>query len=186
MELQNNFPEGYNGPKKSWWDFTKINPWVNNIRILDWRVVVWYEYFDTDKKPVRQKTMFLTTPNIWEWFNWKPQYPKEIWAMKVYNYETKQVEQWNVSQSSIKDFLWTTSKNEKLWWLWALHLEITKTWEKLETKYTILPIKTDIEDEVKKASEESEIDLDKYFEQNKVETEWFPTEAFPETALVSE
>lgn len=187
-DLQTSFPEWYNGPAKRTW-FTKLEAWENELRILDWKVEIGYEYFTNENKPVRQKEEFDWIPSdskIWQ--NWKPQFPKEVWVMKVYNYKTKEVEIWAVTQNSIKDYLWVTAHNKKLWWLWAIDLTISRTWSGLDTKYAITPIKTDLTDEIKEANKKSDVNLSTYFDkkEDKIKNDWFPDEAFPATALVSE
>ena len=178
-ELLNNFPEGYNWPKKASW-FTKIEPWENELRILDWTVEIWFEYWNTEKQCIRSKTEFKPTPtDLQIWQNGKPQYPKEVWVMKVYNYWTKQVETWAVTQAWIKDTLWTFSQNSKLWGLWAMDITVTKAWSGIDTTYTITPITAVLTDEVKKAWEESSIDLKAYFNWwQKEDSDWFNDESF--------
>jgi len=187
-ELLTQFPEGYTWPKQwGWSDYTKLEVWENELRILDWRVAVWYEYFNKENKPVRQKEEFKTLPEDIKVNEktWKPQYPKEVWAMKVYNYKTKKVELWAATQAIIKNTLYQYAYNEKLWWLWNLDLTINKSWSWLETTYTITPVQAPLTDEVKKANEETEIDLDWYFDQwNKQEDKsWFPDEAFASAVI---
>lgn len=151
------FPVDYNWPTK-WAEFFKLQPWENEIRVLA-NVVVGYEYWTSNNKPVRQKTKFDKTP----WIK-KDSYAKEVWALKIYDYTTKTVSLWAIPQAWIKDDLWAYWNNPKLWGLWAIDISVNKSWAWKETKYTLTPIQTPLTDEVKKADKETEIDLEAYFD----------------------
>ncbi len=160
--IDTGFPVDYNWPTKSA-DFFKLEPWENELRVLA-EVVVGYEYWTAKNKPVRQKTRFDSTPWIKTNKDWSPTYPKEVWALKIYDYKTKSVALWAIPQAWIKDDLWAYGNNSKLWGLGAMDITVTKTGSWKETKYTLTPIQTLLTDEVKKASKEIEIDLEAYFD----------------------
>jgi hypothetical protein len=134
-------PEGYELPKSNS-SFTKFEKdKTTRIRVLpswlDQDALIFWEYFDESwekPKPIRSIQPHKNTPWIKEGHK-----QKECWTMKVYNYDTEQVEICTINQASIKTaIMWFFSDSDygdpK-----GYDLKITRTWDKLETKYTITP-----------------------------------------------
>ena len=78
----------------------KLEEWQElRIRILD-KPLIWWLYFNKDNKPVRTKEQpkDVSEAQVSK-FSWKPQVD-EFWAFKVYNYETEQIEIFEVKKNA--------------------------------------------------------------------------------------
>ena len=100
--------------------------------------MVFWEYFQTQTdwkvKPIRNVKKFQETP----WIE-KNREQKEVWAMKVYNYDTASIQICSISQKSLKQtIMWFINDND-YWNPLGFDLKISKTWEWLDTKYWIVP-----------------------------------------------
>lgn len=118
---------------------------TTKIRVLkswmDQDCIVFWEYFqiqaDWKTKPIRSKTKFNETPWI---ENWKIQ--KEIWGIKVFNYETQSIQICNIGQKWIKETIMNFINDEDYGSPLLYDLKISRQWDWLDTKYGIVPWKT--------------------------------------------
>lgn len=134
-------PDGYELPKNNS-GFTKFEKdKTTKIRVLpsglDQDAIIFFEYFDESgekPKPIRSLKPFNDMPWIKEWRK-----AKECWSMKVYNYETEQIEICTINQSSIKQVIMWFFADEDYGEPTKYDLKISKTGEALETKYSVTP-----------------------------------------------
>lgn len=64
--------------------------------------------------------------------------PKLVWAVAVYNVDIKKVQVWEIPQSSIRQFLFSTASGKiKNDWT-KFDLQITKTGQGMETNYSLI------------------------------------------------
>lgn len=124
--------EWYTLPTSSNGAYTKL---VKNgdtkLRILT-PFITWWEYFDTENKPHRQIEKFKECPWIWE-----KRTQKEFRAMCVWNYDTKRVEIWEVTQAKIKEALFNLNKDPDFWNPMNYDIKVNRTWEQLDTTYQV-------------------------------------------------
>ena len=79
------FPqEDYKMPETS--NYLKLTEGEHTFRIISSAIVGW-EYFTTEKKPVRSKTPFEDTPGI----KYGDQ-PKHFWAFLIWNRDAKKIQ----------------------------------------------------------------------------------------------
>lgn len=143
MSLPTNTSGGLGGG-----DFFKAAAGQNKIAILD-DAIEGYEYWTNDTKVVRSKEKFTETPDIkirqvtnektGETEN-KEDKQKYFWAVPVYNFNTKAVEVFQISQKGIRDSLANLQANED----WgdptgSYTITINKSGEGLLTKYEVTP-----------------------------------------------
>lgn len=122
-------------------NYTKIEKDVTTkLRVLpswnDKDVIICYEYFDIrwDKpKPIRSLTKFTETPWIKEW-----EKAKEVWNLKVWNYDLEQIQIYNIPQVTVKEAIMKYFKDEDYLSPVNYDLKISKTWDWYETKYAVL------------------------------------------------
>jgi hypothetical protein len=131
------FPSNYTPPESSsegGGKYTKIKENESvRLRILS-EAITGYNYWTADNKCHRSELRFESTPNIRE-----GEKQKHFWAFKVWNYNTKQIEIWEITQSSIRDTLWAYWKDEEEYGdLRKFPLKITRTGKALETKYQVI------------------------------------------------
>lgn len=112
------------------------------IRILaqewDKTTQIFYEYFDIrwDKpKPVRSINEFEDTPWIKEW-----EYQKEVWSVKVWNYDEEIVQIMSIQQKTIKEAIMSYYEEEAYWNPTWYDLKISREWDKLLTKYKVVAL----------------------------------------------
>jgi len=134
-------PKEYELPKSES-RFTKFEKdQTTRIRILpsglDLDTIRFYEYFDISweaPKPIRSSKPFEDTPWIRDW-----EKQKEVWSMKIWNYETECVQILSITQKTIKEQIIAYNEDKDygspVWY----DLKIKKTWEKLKTKYSVIP-----------------------------------------------
>lgn len=116
------------------------------IRILpnqDWdKCFVYYEYYNEQKKnskwemgcPERSVKQFESTP----WLDTSKGRVSYCWGLKVWNYETESVQLFTIPQKSIKEIIMQYRDEDDYWDPTGYDLKITRTGEKLETKYGVI------------------------------------------------
>lgn len=132
-------PEGYEIPKTPS-RYTRLDDWTTKLRLLpsglDRDTIIYYEYYDTRWEkplPIRSFKPFDSTPWIKVW-----ERVKEVWAMKVYNYNDKIVQVFSVPQKTIKEAIINLYEDEDYGSPLLYDLKIKRTGEKLDTKYSII------------------------------------------------
>lgn len=139
-------------------NYLKLSDKPTTIRILSSPLIWW---LDWDKKwekakPVRTKTK---QPQLWE------SYPKEFWALTVYNYNEKCVQVWEITQRSIKEAIIALndgSRGDPK----EFDIEVIKRGKDLETSYWLQPAssgKIALTEEVMKVIAETPVNLEALF-----------------------
>lgn len=156
------FGEGYKLPEVSTWKYSRIEKDKTlRIRILSKPLIGW-EYFNTEKKPVRSKTrpVKLENPSI-STYTWKEAPAQEFWALKVYNVDSKQIEVFSINKKTIKEMMMNLYLDDDYWSFLNYDLKISKTWEGTETKYSVLPWKVEpLSKEVLELAEKTPVNLE--------------------------
>jgi hypothetical protein len=147
------FATTYQAPKKPS-KYLRLTEGTHMIHLLSKpeEVVSFFSIFDEETK---KKTCY---PDLGD--GNQPAGTKNNWAFKIWNYETKEIQIWEVSQNSIKDFLKTLASS-KLKSDWTQYpIEVSRKGEKLETVYTcIAGDKQPITKEIEKAMANTFVNL---------------------------
>lgn len=86
---------------------------------------------------------------------------KQVMSIKAYNYSTKSIQIWSISQKTILKAIKAYSDNPKYGDPTGYDINIEKTGEGKQTRYNVIADpKEDLSDEVKKASDAVEVELD--------------------------
>ncbi len=152
-------PKDYEAPKASG-NYLKLTEGTHRFRVLDNAIVGW-EYWNKENKPVRQKEEFEEIPNdIAEGRN-----PKFFWAFPVWNVDEKKVQILELTQGKIQDIILALTQDVDYGDPQGYDIVITRTGKGFgDTKYSVIakpPVP--ISDEVKKAYEKTNINLEKLF-----------------------
>jgi len=152
-------PDGYEAPVMGG-GYMKLTDGDNVFRVLS-SAIVGYEYWTTENKPVRSKTPFDETPNIKSNKDGSPQKVKHFWAFVVWDYQTKNVEILQLTQSSIQGAITNLVKDADWGDPKAYDIKISRTGSGIETEYAVNPKPHKAVDaEIVKAYEEKEINLE--------------------------
>jgi len=135
-------PEGYTIPKSSdGGKYTKFEQGKNRIRILS-SPLMGYEYWTepTEEKPkgvpIRSLNPFVGIPEDAKLDKLGRFSQKYFWAMKVYNYNTSQVEILQITQKTILNVILEYSNDEDYGDPRTYDITISRKGEKMESEYT--------------------------------------------------
>lgn len=155
-------PKDYKRPEGSAGNYTKLIDGANKLRILS-APVFGHLYWTTDNKPVRSKTPFDGIPSDARLDEGKFK-PKFFWALAVYNYAAKAVQVWEITQASIQGPLEDLAMNSDWGDPREYDITVTKTGEKLDTEYGVMPSPAKaVPEEAHKAYREAHINLEALF-----------------------
>lgn len=131
-------PDGYEVPKQSGGAYMKLKQGANKFRILSAPIIGW-EYWTQERKPVRAKERWSTIPVDADISGERGWNPKHFWAFVVWNFEDKQVQILQLTQSTILSALQELVQSEE--WGDPRHYSITinRKGEKLDTEYSVVP-----------------------------------------------
>jgi hypothetical protein len=135
---QSFFPEGYEVPKTSGGGYMKFKQGANKFRILS-APVMGYEYWTESKKPVRAKERWTTIPTDADISGKNGWNPKHFWAVVVWNFETKQVEILQITQTTIQTAMEGLIHSEYWGDPLGYSITVTRKGEGLETEYSVVP-----------------------------------------------
>lgn len=122
-------PEDFELPA-SWNDFFKIEEGKHKIRLLQWPLMQYEIWREEGEK--RTKEVFEYTKE-----NSKIPWVKLVWNTLIYNYDTKNVEIWTISQKKIMQNLIDINKEVALS---SMDLTIIRKWKGMnDTTYTLIP-----------------------------------------------
>lgn len=162
-------PADYSIPSSEGWKYTKIERDIElRIRILS-RPIVGFEYFSQDgqkRKPMRSKAYptEIIDPAINK-FTGKPEIPQEFWAMKVWNYNTKQVEIFQTNKNAVKSVILALARDPDYGSPKWYDLKIKKTWVDKATTYSVLPAQIKpLDEEIQITCDDTYVDLEALFE----------------------
>jgi len=132
-------PENYREIPASIGDYMRMEDGANNIRILS-SAIVGYEYWNTENKPVRNRTPWETLPgDIRIEKNGSISKIKHFWAFVVWNYEKSKIQILQVTQKTIMEGIKSLIDNPKWGDPKTFDITITKMGEGLETSYSVMP-----------------------------------------------
>lgn len=164
------FPEGFTLPVPET-SFYALEDGDNTFRILS-KPVMGYEYWDVNNKPHRQKENWVEVPaDIRIDPKGKKTKIKYFWNFLVYNYVSKSVQSYEITQTTIMKALkalienpkWGSPSGEK-----GYDITINKTGKELLTKYNVVPNPhSPLTPEIEKAFSETEINLESIFDEAK-------------------
>jgi len=160
------FGAGYEIPTEPS-SFVTLEDGDNNFRILS-KPVMGYEYWDTNNKPHRQKENWVDVPadiRI-EKKTGKPSKIKHFWNFLVYNYATKSVQTFEITQTTIMKALKALIENPKWGNPDKYDITINRTGKELLTKYAVVPSPhSPITEEIKDALSKSDLKAESIFEE---------------------
>lgn len=153
-------PKDYKRPEAAGGNYAKLEDGPNRFRILSSAVVGWL-YWTAENKPVRLKERPERAPSDIR----EGDKIKHMWAFVVWNYRDSKVQILELTQASIQGPLEDLVVNDD----WGSPLEyditITKTGQKLDTEYTVMPSpKKAVPVDAHKAYREAHINLDALFD----------------------
>lgn len=150
-------PDGYKKPVTAS-NYIKLEQGENKLRILSPAItgyIVW-----SDEKPHRFKTAeeVDVTPSR------AGDKVKHFWAMKVFDYKDNRVKVWEVTQASIQETLLGLSGAEEYGNPTGYDLKITRSGEKLDTSYMVLPMPPkEVSEDVAQADKDISVNLEALF-----------------------
>jgi hypothetical protein len=126
-------PPNYKAPEKTGGNYMKLQDGVNKFRVLS-EAITGYEYWNTDNKSVRSPLYPASISDI------RPgDKVKHFWAFVVWNYAESAVQILEITQASIRDELIALQQNVDWGEPFGYDITITKTGQKMETKYSVQP-----------------------------------------------
>lgn len=158
-------PQGYEPPKtkSNYFQVSKLKEKSDNIiRILSKPIFGWLDWSEDGSG---KKTPVRTPYNQPEPNPINPAKPvKHFWAMTIWDYSDKSVKIMEVTQSTIQDAIYTLDCDEAWGDPMSYDINIKRTGEKLETKYTVTPRPPKpLAQEIKDALKETNPDLNELF-----------------------
>lgn len=165
-------PEGYQIPSTS--QYMKFESGVNTFRILD-KPIMGMEFWTTktDDKGVSKR--FPNRKRMGETIKMselevnpesgKIDSPQHFWAMPVWNYKDKQIQILEIKQKTVLEAIKSYIDNPKWGSPTEYDITVTKTGEKLTTKYLVdHDPKEELDKEIAKQFKEMKINLEALFD----------------------
>lgn len=129
----------------------------NRVRILSDAPLVGYVRWTDDKRPVRWSYKDKAPEASWD-----PEgNARSFFAVAVWNYDTEQVQVWEITQRSLQESLEQLTLDPDFGHPINYDLKIVRSGEGLETKYQMMPISCEMKEPVQEAltNLESIVDL---------------------------
>lgn len=147
-------PENFNQSEEAAY-FKPLKGKQNRVRILSDKPLVGFVQWTEENRPVR-----------WELDQERPEAeykndtkPRSFLAVVVWNYEASQVQVWEITQRTIQDTLVQLTKDPDFGHPINYDLKISRKGEGLETTYSMVPISTDLSEDVQDAIENNTVNL---------------------------
>lgn len=151
-------PENYDLPKSAS-SYTKFDQGKTKIRIISNSIVGTLVWNNGKPYRFRQEEEVTVHPDR------AGDKPRHFWAFVVYNYNSNQVEILEVTQKSLQLAIMDCYQNEDYGDPKGYDISITKTGEKMETKYTLIPSPPKIvSDEVLESKENKPVNLEAMYD----------------------
>ncbi len=155
-------PEGYTVPDNN--NYFKFKEGENTFRIMS-SAIIGYEYWTNDKKPVRSKDHFESTPNIKLDKDGKPTKVKHFWAFVVWNYKSNSIQILQVTQSSIQGAIKALVDNEKWGTPMGYDITVTRVGDGLDTEYSTMPNPhLEVAEEIKTAHRTKKVNIEALYD----------------------
>lgn len=151
------FPKGYEVPQKSG-NYMKFQDGENRFRILSAPIMGyewWVETEDGTRKPKRiDMDTKISASEV------DPQELKHFWAMIVYNVKEDKIQILEITQKGIQKAIRALEKSAGWGDPTEYNISVTKSGQKLETEYSVMPEpKEKIDKGIIKLMEDMQIDL---------------------------
>lgn len=147
-------PENFNQSEEAAY-FKPLKGKQNRVRILSDKPLVGFVQWTEENRPVR-----------WELDQERPEAlykaetkPRSFLAVVVWNYEAGQVQVWEITQRTIQDTLVQLTKDPDFGHPINYDLKISRKGEGLETTYSMVPISTELSEDVQDAIENNTVNL---------------------------
>lgn len=134
-------PENYTAPKPNS-NYMKFQQGDNRFRVLSEHPIIGYEYWTPDNKPIRSKEMPKEQPENMRIRDPKMHWMtnvKHFWAFVVWDYSDQKLKILQITQASIQNSLTGLFKDKDWGHPSTFDIVITKTGEKMETRYQVTP-----------------------------------------------
>ena len=139
-------------------NYTKLQPGENRLRILSGQALQGWQYWNNAGKPVRfahDQHPGNKPADIRE-----GETVKEVLWTGVYNYGTKAIEIWEVTQKQIIGALWAYAQHEDYGDPINYSLNVTRSGSGMETKYTVVAgVPKPLPAEIQKLADETPLNL---------------------------
>lgn len=122
-------PSDYEKPQSAWWKYLKLQKWETRLRIISSPIMWWVDRDKSWSTPKAIRTIEKQEP-LWE------SKPKHFRALTVLH--DNEVKIWEITQASIQDSLISYAKDTDWWDPRNYDIMITRTWESMETKYSVI------------------------------------------------
>jgi len=159
------FPENYEIPSSSS-NFTKFEKGDTKIRILTSPVLGWVYWTIEPNRPVRlamDKKPVVQPVNAKLDENGRFR-PRHFWLLKIWNYNTQQIEVCEITQKNIQGAIAAFSKESDYGHPNGYDIVINRVGEGYETKYQVMPkVPKEVSAEIKQADKEVEVNLNAVF-----------------------
>ena len=143
-------------------NYMKLQDGENTFRVLSSAIVGWVDWIveeDGTRRPKRYRMAEKPQP-----FN--PEQPvKHFWAFVVWNYDAQAIQILELTQKTIRDDIKALVDNKKWGDPKKYDITITRSGEKLETKYSVMPNPhSELPKEVAQLWEETSINLEALYD----------------------
>lgn len=156
-------PEDYEVPQPPS-QYMKLQQGQNRFRALS-KPIIGYKVWTTNEDGKRQPKRFRMDENIPVGIIEPGESTKHFWAFVVWNYDASSVQILEITQKSIQKALVEYGKNEDYGSMLNYNVTITKTGEKLDTEYTVMPSPPKpLDNVIKEAYEAMNINLEALFD----------------------
>lgn len=158
-------PEDYEVPSSGGGSYFKPVTGDNRLRILS-DVVIGWQYWNMDNKPVRMREKPDQTPSdIRLNDDGKPDRVKHFWCVLVWDYDASQLKIWEITQAGIQGSLAEFANDEDWGHPKNYNILLKKEGEKINTKYTVIPKPAKpLDERIVKEWQEAKVNLEAVFE----------------------
>ena len=141
--------------------YLKFKNGTTHFRVLSQKALKGWEYWTTDNKSKRLREMPTSTPtDIRIAEDGKAERIRHFWAMAVWDYETSTVKILKITQSTVQKSIVALVQDSDFGHPTKYDLKVSRSGEKLETEYNVMPLHKPMPQEAIGALEQAPIYLD--------------------------
>lgn len=141
--------------------YLKFKNGTTHFRVLSQKALKGWEYWTTDNKSKRLREMPTSTPtDIRIAEDGKAERIRHFWAMAVWDYETSTVKILKITQSTVQKSIVALVQDSDFGHPTKYDLKVSRSGEKLETEYNVMPLHKPMPQEAIDALEQTPIYLD--------------------------